>query len=230
MDRLGLNSKDGNGNDVETVAEQYASRQVLRNQGLVGLYDLVTLKENGDAIKKYQDRFEKRIQEYIDNLDAKDPAKMKEVFDRSKDPKMREMIAKAEEKKAKAELGEEEKKPKAEKPEHEQVYDSLRTYDDMIDEVALKSKNKRLRDKYASMDDEYKKINSTNEFKATRFLNEHKDFKAYRQLMSDNSSTSKDINDLKKKMATSDADKRTEIMDKIRNLRNKYMEKQSKVR
>ena len=226
MDELGLNGNGGNGATIDEVSNRYGKRQVLKNQGIL---EAAPWNDVDAAIKKYQDRFEKRIQEYIDNLEAKDPAKMKAVFNSTTDPKMKAMIAKSEEKKAKEGMSEL-KKPKAEKPAHEQLYESMRTYDDMIDDVALRSKNQRLRTKFAGMTNEYNKLNSTNQMKATRFLNENKTFKQFKKLMSDNTSIGKEITELKKKMVNSDSTKRAEIMDKIRKLRKKYMDEQSKVR
>lgn len=226
MDELGLNSKEGNGMTIDEVSNRYGKRQVLKNQGIL---EAAPWNDVDAAIKKYQDRFEKRIQEYIDNLDAKDPSKMRDVFNTTTDPKMKEMIAKSEEKKAKE--GIEEKKPKAEKPAHEQLYDSLRTYDDMIDDVALRSKNQRLRIKYAKMKNEYNKLKQTDgEYVAGDYADKHENFYNFLELEKLNGKIAKQIQAIKKEMVNSSAEERNELMNEIRDLRKEYMDEQSKVR
>nr|CAI9751833.1 DarB-like antirestriction [Caudoviricetes sp.] len=184
-----------------------------------------------ESMRTYDDmRFEKRIQEYIDNLEAKDPAKMKAVFNSTTDPKMKAMIAKSEEKKAKEGMAEL-KKPKAEKPAHEQLYESMRTYDDMIDDVALRSKNQRLRIKYAKMNNEYKRLKETEgKYVAGDYVDKHEDFYNFLELEKLNGKIAKQIQAIKKEMVNSSAEERNELMNEIRDLRKEYMDEQSKVR
>ena len=226
LDELGLNDKDAEQFTVDELADRYAKRRVSKELGLV---KNVMSQESYDAmVDKYSKAFEKRIQDYIDKLDASDKKKVDAIYDGTMDPGIKDMIGKKRAKDAKAETEEklsgegyvdEEKKDSPAENEYKKAMGTL----DLADDISIKEGSSYLRKKYAKQTEEY---NGLPTYKKSNYLLNHKLYKEYRELDSKNDKALNEIQKLKEMLVNASDDERNTIMGKIREQKSMVIENQ----
>ncbi len=231
MDELGLKSGDIKKIPLAELEKRYAERQINRDNLLsqIGM-DAETF--NG-YVDKYQKSFEKKIKDKMDKWDEYDKKKADEFFDTTSDPKLKDMIAKkrtndanaaADEQIAKEGLDQEKKG----KEPSEEAYDAVKMSIDVAEDNAISTYNKVLNKRYAALNDEYNEQTDAMKF---IFMNNHPNFKAYKDLKSEYTNYGKKVKELKEKLVSADGyDAKQAILKQIRAERDKFYELQSKVR
>ena len=231
MSLAGLDADDIKKVPLAELEKRYAKRQINRDNLLTQIG--MDAEDFNSYVDKYQQSFEKKIKDKMDKWDEYDKKKADEFFDTTSDPKLKDMIAKkrtndanaaADEQIAKEGLDQEKKG----KEPSEEAYDAVKMSIDVAEDNAISTYNKVLNKRYAALNDEYNEQTDAMKF---IFMNNHPNFKAYKDLESEYTNYGKKVKELKEKLVSADGyDAKQAILKQIRAERDKFYELQSKVR
>ena len=230
MDELGLKNGEIKKVPLVELEQRYAERQMSRDN-LLSQIGMDSETFNG-YVDKYKKSFEKKIQAKMDQIDAYDQKKADELFDSTSDPILKNMIAKKRAKDAKTETDETIsneglEQEKREKSAGETAYDGLIYSSDLAGDISIRERNKVLNKRYAQTEAEYQEQQDAMK---TLYLLNHPKFKAYKDLKSEYTKYNKEVKGLKEKLASASGyDAQQTILNKIREKRRAFIEKQNKV-